>query len=63
MLVNVVYPPLGMVFRPSSKEEWPELVGKLTATGSTLPVGSVEIRKVFDALRRIAGDERRMMQV
>ena len=54
---------LGLVYRPSHHEEWPELLGKLMPTGGTLPVGSIDVRKVFDALRRISGDERRMMQV
>lgn len=42
---------------------WPELVGKLTAAGRTLPATTTGVSKVFDALRRIAGDEGRMLQV
>lgn len=51
------------MYRPSHHEEWPELLGKLTPSGGTMAVGSIDVRKVFDALRRISGDERRMMQV
>ena len=53
----------GLVYRPSSKEDWPELVGKMSASGSLLPVGKAEVRKVFESLKRMAGDEKRMLQV
>jgi hypothetical protein len=50
------------LYRASSREEWPELLGKLTPSG-VVQVGSMDVRKVFDDLRRISGDEKRMMQV
>lgn len=46
----------------STREEWPELLGKLTPSGTAL-VGNTDVQKVFDAIRRISGDEKRMLQV
>ena len=42
---------------------YPELVGKLTPTGRVQPTTIGGLFKIFDALRRIAGDEQRMIQV
>lgn len=65
-------PETGLLYRLPAKtsaaaaelfDQWPDLVGKVTPTGRTLPSTTTSVHRVFDALRRIAGDERRIMQV
>ena len=50
--------------------EWPDLVGKVTASGKLLPApspggvgGTSGAGRVFKALQRIAADESRLLQV
>jgi hypothetical protein len=46
---------IGLLYRLSDREEWPELVGKVTATGRLIPATTGGVFRVFDALRRLSG--------
>jgi hypothetical protein len=51
------------MYRISNSETWPELVGQLMYNGKVVPAQGRDVSQVFKALKRISGDERRMMEV
>lgn len=53
----------GLLYRLSDREDWPELVGKITAAGRLIPAHTGGLFRVFDALRRLSGDEGRIQHV
>lgn len=56
-------PETGFLYKQSQREDYPLLVGKLTATGRVLSSGNADVYRVFTALRKLSGDEKRLMQV
>jgi hypothetical protein len=62
-LVLDLDPDTGLLYKPSMTEAYPDLFGKLTATGRVLLAGKADVYKVFESLRRMAGDENKMLQV
>ncbi|GAX77102.1 hypothetical protein CEUSTIGMA_g4548.t1 [Chlamydomonas eustigma] len=53
----------GLMYRVSNAESWPELLGQLMYNGKVVTAQGRDVSHIFKALKRISGDERRMMEV